>query len=243
MLLLRFTALLLFMVVVAVVSAVADQAWVTALALLVLIVATLLLVRTIFRYSGASDWLGASEEVDLQRKGLVEAETGLPLQRHWHPNPGGAPATPGTVEVPAAWRGPDGAHRILLVGTDPVTPAQLRAALDDTPTDGGLAVLVVAPAMPADARAVAIGDPSEAIRHAEQVVHDTVEALRADGITANGHVGPADPAVAIAEGLRTYAAERVVVARHRDRGRRSEHVPVDDAAGEYGVPLREVALA
>jgi hypothetical protein len=57
------------------------------------------------------------------------------------------------------------------------------------------------------------------------------------------HIGPADPAVALSDGLRTYAAKRVVVIRHRpEEGRYLEDVPVAPAAEAFRVPLTEATV-
>lgn len=99
------------------------------------------------------------------------------------------------------------------------------------------------PALASSARSYAVGGATEAVHHAEEVARTTVAALRAAGIHTSGHIGPTDPAVAVSDGLRTYAAEQVVVARHRQPPMRHlEDVPLDAAAEAFGVPLRELAL-
>ncbi|MCK9247829.1 MAG: hypothetical protein M0P31_02480 [Solirubrobacteraceae bacterium] len=241
LLLVRFTALLLGAVAVAVTAAVTEAGWVLVVALLALVVATLLLVRTIFHYAAASDWEGPEAEAELQLHGLVEHETGLPLREDWRPHR--TTEVAGEVPVPAAWRGPEGDHRVLLVATEAVPADRLDEALDGIPDDGDRAVLVIAPAVDADDRPGSFGNPGPAIRHAERAVHDTVEALHDRGIAANGHIGPADPARAVSDGLRTYAAERVVVARHAAGDGRDRRDAVDVAAAEFGVPVREIVLA
>jgi hypothetical protein len=86
------------------------------------------------------------------------------------------------------------------------------------------------------------GDATEAVEHAERVARQSVDVLSAAGVSASGHIGPADPAVAVSDGLRTYAAEKVVVVRrHGAAARHLEDVPLEPAAGAFGVPLTEVA--
>jgi hypothetical protein len=69
----------------------------------------------------------------------------------------------------------------------------------------------------------------------EQLARDTVASLSGAGIHASGHIGPADPAVALSDGLRTYDAQGVVVARRRDEhGRYLEDVPLEGAADAFG---------
>jgi hypothetical protein len=131
---------------------------------------------------------------------------------------------------------------VLLVATAPVTTEQLRRALPDSVTRDELAVLVVVPTLPETAARFRLGDAAEAVGHAESVARQTVASLRAAGIHVSGHIGPADPAVALSDGLRTYDAERVIVARHRGDGARYlEDVPLQGAADAFGVPMQEIA--
>lgn len=247
MLLVRFLVTLLLMVAAAVFAIVADAWWLVAIALLLLIAATISVVLTVLRYTGGDEWLGPEEEAELTTEHLVEHESGLPIRHRWNDRRtreyAEEVARRGVVAVPDGWRGPDGAHRILLVATEPITAEQLRTALPDERANHELAVLVVAPALASSARSYAVGGATEAVHHAEEVARTTVAALRAAGIHTSGHIGPTDPAVAVSDGLRTYAAEQVVVARHRQPPMRHlEDVPLDAAAEAFGVPLRELAL-
>jgi len=133
---------------------------------------------------------------------------------------------------------------VLLVTTAPVAPSVLREHLPDTAAEGDLAILVVVPTLGANAEVFHRGDPVEAVEHAEEVARRQVALLKDAGIAVSGHIGPADPAVAVSDGLRTYRAEHVLVARHRGDGARYlEDVAVDDAAGVFGVPLTEIDVA
>jgi len=85
---------------------------------------------------------------------------------------------------------------------------------------------------------------STGIPDARSIVEQVLGVLKAAGIRATGGVGAADPAVAVADGLATYAADVVVVARHPARDMRHlEGVPVERAAARAGVPLREIDLS
>jgi hypothetical protein len=147
------------------------------------------------------------------------------------------------VAVPDGWRGPSGSHQVLLLTTEPLSAEQLLAALPESLTATRLAVLVVVPTLARNAVALRLGDASEAVDHAEKVSRLTVAALRNAGIDVSGHIGPADPAVAVSDGLRTYAAELVIAARHRPgAGRYREDVPLREAAGAFEVPIKELVL-
>lgn len=239
MMIVRFVTALLVAVAVAVTAFVLDVWWLAAVALVALVVTILFVVQMVLRYTGSEEWLGPEAEAELARDGLVEHESGLPA----HPHRRDRQPLPSTPDVPDEWQGPTAAHRVLLVATDPVSPEELRSALPDTTEDEDLAVLVIAPALSVASRLRALMAPDEAVEHATAVSHATVDALHDAGIPTTGHVGPTDPAVAIAHGLRTYDAESVVVARHHRKPlRRREGVDLNGTAEAYGVPLREISI-
>jgi hypothetical protein len=245
--LIRIIGLIAVVVAAVVVSALVAVWWVTLIAAAVLIAATVATVLLILHYTSAPDWLGPSEEAELQDAGLVEPETGLPKRRRWNEQAAREYAAQvsrrGVVAVPDGWRGPRGSHHVLLLTTVPLSVQQLRTALPDSLTAAPLAVLVVVPTLASSHRALRIGNASEAVDHAEKISQQTVAALRDSGIDVSGHIGPADPAVALSDGLRTYAAELVIVARHASgAGRYLEHVPLRDAAQVFGVPMRELVV-
>jgi hypothetical protein len=246
MLLIRFALLVLTVVAAAVVAVLADVWWLSVLAVLVLVALTVAAVLLTLHYLGTPAWLGPEEEAELERAELVEPETGLPKRRRWNERVAGSYAEEvarrGLVAVPEGWRGPDGAHRVLLVATTAVPPEQLREALPDSITRDELAVLVVVPTLAETERRFRLGNAAEAVEHAESVARQTVDALREAGVQVSGHIGPADPAVALSDGLRTYDAERVVVMRNHPGARRYlEDVPLEKAAEAFDVPITEVA--
>jgi hypothetical protein len=249
MLLVRFTILVLATVAAAVVAFAVDAVWALALAILVLLALLFEVVILIFHYTSASGVESPDDETMLEDRGLVERDTGLPTRRRWNEPQAreyaDEVARRGVVAVPDGWRGPDGAHRVLLVTTGTVAPERLRQGLADRSESADVAVLVVVPTLARDAREFRLGDASEPVAHAETVARETVAALTASGIHASGHIGPADPAVAVSDGLRTFAAEKVVVARrHAEPMRYLENVDtVEEAASAFGVPLEEWDLS
>jgi hypothetical protein len=247
-LLIRFALLMLTVVAVAVVAVLADVWWLGVLAVLVLVALTIASVFLVLHYTGAPEWLGPGEEAQLESARLVEPETGLPTRRRWNERSAREYAEEvarrGLVAVPEGWRGPEAAHRILLVATAPVSADQLRRALPDQASRDELAVLVVVPTLALTERQFRVGDPVEAVEHAEAVARETVGALRQAGLHVAGHIGAADPAVALSDGLRTYAAERIVVVRnHRGPRRYLEDVALEQAAEIFRVPLTELEAA
>jgi hypothetical protein len=242
LILLRFAALVLAVVAAAVVAFLVNVWWVTVLAVLVLCALTAVAVLLVLHYTGAPDWLGPSDEAQLEDAGLVEAETGLPSRARWHELQAAHDADQvsrsGLVTVPRAWQGPQGAYRVLLVTTVPVSADALRATLPDV-QQRDLAVLVVVPTLADTAERFRLGDATEAVEHAQAVAQQTVAALAAANIQASGHIGPADPAMALSDGLRTYDAQLVIAVRRVENGRYLEDTPLEPAAIAFGVPFTE----
>ncbi|MFL5780316.1 MAG: hypothetical protein ACJ760_03295 [Thermoleophilaceae bacterium] len=245
MLLIRFMAYVALVVAAIIVVAISNAWWVLVLGVLALLAGLGLLIATLLRYASAADWAGPGEEVELESAGLVEADTGLPKRGRFDASKARDEAREiaegHLVAVPGGWRGPEAAHRLLLVTTAPLSPAQLQAALPSPVAPDQLAVLVVVPTLAASQARYRAGDPDEAVSHAEEVARETVESLAVDGTHVSAHIGAADPAVALSDGLRTYDAERVIVARHHgDRARYLEDVPLQGAADIFGVPMTEI---
>jgi GABA permease len=104
-------------------------------------------------------------------------------------------------------------HRILLVGNETLASQELVASLDGRAADAE--VLVVAPAL--DRRR---GRPPDERprRAAERRLAGCLEALREEGVAAEGIVGDAEPLVAIEDALRVFPADEIVIATHRAPG-------------------------
>ena len=248
MLLVRFLLLVLTVVAVAVIAVIADVWWLSLLAVIVLIAMTAAAVVLVQHYTSAPGWLGAGDEEQLERANLVEPETGLPKRRRWNERRAAEYADEvarrGLVAVPDGWRGPDGAHRILLVTTTPMSADQLRTALPEDASRDELAVLVVVPTLAENEAQFRLGQANEPVQTAEAVARETVSRLREAGIQVAGHIGAADPAVALSDGLRTFDAQRIVVMRrHAGEQRYLEDVPLQPAADAFHTPLTEVAAA
>lgn len=85
----------------------------------------------------------------------------------------------------------------------------LEAASRDEMPDAE--VLVVAPALNSRLRRW-LSDEDAARRRAEERVAAYVDRLRREGVHAEGRVGDADPLLAIADALRTFPADEIVIA-------------------------------
>jgi len=134
--------------------------------------------------------------------------------------------------------------KILVLTTEPVTAGQLRAALpgDSNPQDAE--VMVVAPALHKNALRFWVSDADEAIAKADDVSHQTVDQLGADGVAASGDTGESDPEEAIEDALKTFPADRILICAHPDSEQRyKEDVDPDELQKRFGIPVTQASTA
>jgi hypothetical protein len=134
--------------------------------------------------------------------------------------------------------------KILVLTTEPVTADQLRAALpaDSEPEDAE--VMVVAPALHKNALRFWVSDADEAIAKADDVSHQSVEQLGAEGVSASGDTGESDPNEAIEDALKTFPADRILIFSHPDSEQRyKEDVDPDELQQRFGVPVTQASTA
>lgn len=115
------------------------------------------------------------------------------------------------------------------------------ALSDDVPSDLlGTEVLVVAPALNSWLRHW-FSDEDPARRRASERLRSSLERLSRRGVRAFGRVGDADPLQAIADALRTFQADEIIIAGHPEsESRRSRHL-VARARRQFALPVLEPA--
>jgi hypothetical protein len=138
-------------------------------------------------------------------------------QRPSPTRPGGAAARP---------RGPRPLN-VLVVALDALPPA--------VPT--GVNVLVVAPALNSRLRHW-FSDEDAARLRAKERVAAVVERLERSGAHAQGRVGDADPLLAIADALRTFPADEIVVAGGLEQSSRLAERLTSRARRRFALPVR-----
>jgi hypothetical protein len=130
--------------------------------------------------------------------------------------------------------------RLLVLTTDPVDAADVRAALGDEDVEGS-EVLVVSPAVNESALAFWVSDSDEAIADAESVARTTADALARRGAQVGVTTGESEPLVALQDALATFPADRILVfVRDGDAARYREDDVVGEAERRFGVPVTEV---
>jgi hypothetical protein len=107
-------------------------------------------------------------------------------------------------------------RRILLVANETAHSDVVQRAIAMRATTGPVEVFVVAPALNSRLRHWT-SDEDGACRAAEERLVCCLAQLRHEGIQARGRVGDADPMRAIADALRLFAADELIIATHAER--------------------------
>jgi Universal stress protein family len=150
----------------------------------------------------------------------------------------------GEPKAPAqavASRAGDGRRRILVVANETVAGRSLR---DEVARRAGedADVLVVCPALNSPLRHWA-SDEDAARAEAERRLAGSLAALADAGVEARGEVGDADPVQAIADALRTFGADEIVISTHPPgRSNWLEKRVIERARERYPVPIEHVVV-
>ncbi len=124
-----------------------------------------------------------------------------------------------------------------MLTPESITGDQIRAALPDDTDLTKSEVMVVAPALQESPLRFWMSDADDAIARAQRTTSEAVQELKAEGIAATGDTGESDPAQAIEDALQTFAADRVVVFRHRDGGGYREDIDRGELRDRLGVEV------
>ena len=136
-----------------------------------------------------------------------------------------------------------GVHRILVVANETVGGAPLLEEIARRASGRGAEVRVVAPALVKSRLKYGLADVDDAKREAQARLEKSLESMRRRGITAEGHVGDADPNLAIEDELRTFPADELIIATHPpERSTWLENKVVERAHGELPLPVTHVVV-
>jgi hypothetical protein len=126
----------------------------------------------------------------------------------------------------------DAGHRVLVLAVTEATPAAAQRIADITGSPSDVRVVVPVPSHRLD-RWLSADD--EARHEAEARLARSAGVLVAAGLPVSGSVGDADPAQALEDELRGYAADEVVLLTTGDRD------PLGKVESRLGLPLRRVS--
>jgi hypothetical protein len=148
---------------------------------------------------------------------------------------------PREQDRPAVARRGQDRHRILVVANETVAGKALRSEVVRRAREGS-DVLVVCPALNSPLRHWA-SDEDGARAKAQARLDESLGALAASGVEAQGEVGDADPLQAMDDALRVFGADEIVVSTHpQGRSNWLEKQVIERARERYRVPITHVVV-
>jgi nucleotide-binding universal stress UspA family protein len=127
----------------------------------------------------------------------------------------------------------DAGHRVLVVAVAEATPESAQRIADITGSPSDVRLVVPVPSHRLDRWLSAEDD---ARHEAEALLARSAGTLVAAGLPVSGSVGDADPAQALEDELRGYAADEVVLLTAGDKD------PLGKVEARIGLPLRRVTV-
>jgi hypothetical protein len=133
-------------------------------------------------------------------------------------------------------------RRILVVANETVAGTELREQIERCAAGYDARVLVVTPALNTKLRHW-VSDEDRARADAQRRLADSLARLAESGIDARGHVGDADPVQSIADALRTFGADEIIISTHPEgRSNWLERGVVETARERFAVPITHVVV-
>jgi len=133
-------------------------------------------------------------------------------------------------------------RRILVIANETVAGEELRAAIERAASGYRAHVLVVTPALNTKLRHW-VSDEDGARAAAQHRLANSIAGLAAAGVDARGEVGDADPVQSIADALRTFGADEVIISTHPEgRSNWLERGVVETARERFAVPVTHVVV-
>ncbi len=155
----------------------------------------------------------------------------------WRRSQGSEPVQPQMASAPAEL------HRVLVIANQTVGGRALLDEISQRCAGRRSEVLVITPALTASQLQHWASDTDEATAAAKARLEASVEAIQGLGLEARGGVGDQDPNVALADALRAFGADEVIISTHPpDRSRWLEHGVVEKARSEVPVPVTHVVV-
>lgn len=130
-----------------------------------------------------------------------------------------------------------------MITSESITAGHLREAIGSDATDDA-EVLVIAPALHKSALRFWLSDADDAIARAQEVQQESVDRLGDAGVSATGDTGESEPMAAIADSLRAFPADRVLLFMHSESDQSyRENITAAEITERFGLPVtvREIA--
>jgi nucleotide-binding universal stress UspA family protein len=133
-------------------------------------------------------------------------------------------------------------RRILVIANETVGGEKLRACIGEKTEGHRGNVLVVAPALNSPLRHW-VSDEDGARAGAEQRLQASVARLAGAGLDVRGEVGDPEPLQAIADALRTFGADEIIISTHPEgRSNWLEQGLITAARERFDVPITHVVV-
>ena len=137
---------------------------------------------------------------------------------------------------------PDDERRVLVIANETVAGDTLHSMIRRKSEGYRTNVLVVAPAQPSPLQHLA-SDDDPGRQAARERLDESLAKLRAEGLSAQGHVGDPDPVQAIEDALRTFGPDEVIISTHPEgRSHWLERGVVEHARDRFAVPITHVVV-
>jgi hypothetical protein len=150
-----------------------------------------------------------------------------------------------TGETPREIAAPEhaaGERRVLVVANETVGGERLRSCIREKTEGARSQVLVVSPALNSPLKHW-VSDEDGARADAQRRLDASLARLAADGITARGEVGDAEPLQALEDALRTFGADEIIISTHPEgRSHWLEQGLVARARERFAVPITHVVV-
>lgn len=131
--------------------------------------------------------------------------------------------------------------RVLVVANETVGADELLHELRRLEDEKTSDYYVIVPARPLHERYGTVWTQEGAIEAAEDRLHQTLEMLRAEGLSADGRVGDMRPLHAINDALMDFKADMIVISTHPEkRSRWLRHGLVEQAERRFSKPVIHV---
>jgi hypothetical protein len=147
-------------------------------------------------------------------------------------------------EPPAGARGESRTRRVLVVANDVVGGNELLEEITRRIRRAGDAeVMIVSPALVDRPLDLLAGEVDDDIQEARRRLQVSVDALRRNGIPADGEVGEADPVLAMRDALAKFPADEVFIIAHpHERANWLEQDVVEKAQRELTIPVTYIEV-
>jgi hypothetical protein len=138
----------------------------------------------------------------------------------------------------------NGAMRVLVVTSEPVSAGHLRDALAGETDPHEIQVMVVAPALQRSPLKFWLADADDAIARARQIERQTVDRLSQEGVeVADSETGESDPEQAIQDALQTFPADEILVFTHQEGEQHyREDLDPKELEQRFNLPVRQATV-